>query len=76
MSRDWEGFLIESKKYMNHPDYWNEWDVAADWYPDGWTRADKRTASLRFWVGCPRAWLRFHWYVLRDAAFSFAGSVS
>ena len=60
----WEGFLVESKKYMNYPDYWNEWDVDADWYPDGWTMADKRRAALLFWLRYPRAWLRFHWSVI------------
>ncbi len=61
----WRGFREESKAYMNHPDYWKEWNVAADWYPDGWTMAGKRWASLRFWVSYPRAWLRFHFFIMR-----------
>ncbi len=59
----WQGFLTESKKYMNHPDYWKEWE----WYdpvdcPTGWTMAGRQRAKLRFWVQFPLAWVKFHWY--------------
>jgi len=62
----WEGFLIESKKFMNHPDYWNEWDIKADWYPNGWTLHDKRKAKLKFWWKFPKAFIKFHYYGFRD----------
>ncbi len=57
----WEGFLIESKKYMNHPDYWKERN-AYPYKSDGWTMGDKRRANLRFWFALPVAWLRFMYY--------------
>jgi hypothetical protein len=36
----WKGFIVESKKYMNHPDNWNEWD-AYPYKPDGWIPTSK-----------------------------------
>ena len=55
----WQGFLKESKSYMNHPDHWKEWN-AYPYKPDGWTAADRRRAKLRFWVHFPVAWVRFY----------------
>jgi len=69
----WKGFLTESKSYMNHPDYWKEWNAQlylADGQLDpdypGWTMAGKRKAALKFWKAFPRAWIRFYWLVVRD----------
>lgn len=62
----WQGFVEESKRYMNHPSCWNEWDWKGVDYPDGWTTRDKRHAALKFWLAFPRAWVRFHWFALRD----------
>ena len=62
---EWQGFITESKKYMNHPDFWRE----RDWQPyepDGWTEAKRRQAILKFWLAFPRAWIRYHWYCLLD----------
>ena len=69
----WQGFLTESKSYMNHPDLWKEWNAQlylSDGQPDldypGWTMEDRRKAALKFWLSFPRAWIRFHWAVVRD----------
>ncbi len=68
----WQGFVTESKKYMNHPDYWKEWMDKRFMHPSdpdfqyGWTVADKRTAKLKFWLGFPKAWLKFQWFTLKD----------
>lgn len=40
---EWRGFLVESKSFMNYPEY-----------------------KLNFWVYFPRAWIRFHFYILQD----------
>lgn len=61
----WRGFREESKAYMNHPDYWKEWDHISV-FSGGWTMADRQRAKWRFWVGYPRAWLRFHFFTVRD----------
>ena len=61
----WLGFIKESKIYMNYPTYWAEWD-AYPYRSDGWTMADKRRGKLKFWLAFPRAWLRFHWYMISD----------
>ena len=70
----WRGFVEESKSYMNHPDYWKEWNAALYLedgitpdpnYP-GWTNRDVFYAILNFWRKFPRSWLRFHWLVFRD----------
>ena len=68
----WQGFVTESKKYMNHPDYWFEWMDKRFMHPEdhdfqyGWTMWDKRVTTLKFWLAFPRAWLRFQWFTLRD----------
>lgn len=69
----WKGFLTESKLYMNHPDHWKEWTAQlylSNGQPDtnypGWTMGDRRKAVLKFWARFPRAWIRFHWYAVRD----------
>jgi len=62
---EWQGFVIESKRYMNHPDFWKQWD----WLPykmSGWTETKRRKAILKFWLAFPRVWIRYHWYCLRD----------
>lgn len=61
----WQGFLIESKKYMNHPDYWPEWNVRK-YDPEGWTMKDKRKAAFSFWCGFLRAALRFYFFTIRE----------
>ena len=61
----WQGFVIESKKYMNHPDYWRECD-AKPYNPNGYNMWDNRIASMKFWLAFPKAWLRFYWLTLRD----------
>ncbi len=61
----WQGFVTESKKYMNHPDYWPEWNCA-DYEPNGWTMGDKRIAALKFWLKFPKAWIKFQWLTVRD----------
>ena len=59
----WTNFTEESKKYMNHPKYWNEND-AYPYSPNGWKLRDKRKASILFWIKYPRAFVRF-WYYSR-----------
>lgn len=66
----WRGFIKESKSYMNHPDYWPEWlaSVKSDWTGE-WTRSGKKdvkNAKIDFWRKFPRAWMRFHWFILCD----------
>ena len=61
----WQGFLTESKKYMNHPDYWKEWDMYP-YKPDGWTQKDKCKSAFMFWAGFPGAFVRFYFYCFRD----------
>ncbi len=69
---DWQGFLKESKSYMNYPTLhhgrWREWlmqlylengDPDLD-YP-GWTWAEMQKEKLEFWRKFPRAWFIFHW---------------
>lgn len=72
MSKAWQGFVTESKRFMNHPDYWHEWDAAAPYAPSGWTQASKRRAAFKFWCAFPRAAVRFYWLCLRDFMKSFA----
>lgn len=67
----WQGFLKESKQYMHHPDHWKEWQAAL--YNEdgtvavpGWTDANKRKAKTKFWLQFPKAWLKFHYYGIRD----------
>ena len=62
----WEGFLPESKKFMHHPDCWNEWDSKSDWHPNGWTMKDKHKAVRKFWLGFPKAFVKFCYYTFRD----------
>ena len=73
----WRGFTKESKEYTNYPGLkkgeWAEWNAQlylADGKPDlnyiGWTNAQRRKAILKFWLQYPRAWLRFHWSIVRD----------
>ena len=61
----WQGFVTESKKYMNHPDHWNEWNHER-YKQRGWTTRDKWIAKLKFWLRFPRAWLRFRVFTLKD----------
>jgi len=69
MSR--KGFLVESKAYMNHPDHWHEQNHA-DVLVGGWTAASRQRAKVKFWLAFPRAWLRFHWFILRDSCYALA----
>ena len=66
----WTNFLRESKKYMNHPDYWDksrETDTGKkEFYPDRWTWKDARKAKIQFWKGFFPAACRFYWYCFRD----------
>jgi len=55
---EWQGFIKESKKYMNHPDFWAE--------NSSRTVADKREAAIKFWISFPIPCLRFYCYTLRD----------
>lgn len=61
----WQGFVIESKRYMNHPDYWPERNNS-QYKVGGWTTRDKRIAALKFWLAFPQAWIRFQWLILWD----------
>ena len=62
---NWQGFVEESKSYMNHPDYWPERNNK-DYKLGGWTMRDKRIAALKFWLAFPRAWLRFQRFTFKD----------
>jgi len=68
----WQGFLVESKAYMNHPDHWHEWNHASVLI-DGWTNVNKRKAKIKFWWVFPRAWLCFHWFIFRDNCQAMSG---
>lgn len=66
----WEGFIKESKKYMDYPRHdqgrfaeWNAWPYA----PDGWTDKERRSAKLKFWLGFPKASIRFWFFTARDS---------
>lgn len=61
----WKGFLTESKLYMNHPDHWKEWNHHTV-LEGGWTAEGKRIARLEFWKAFPKAWVKFHWHIIRD----------
>ncbi len=73
---EWRGFVVESKRYMGHPDYsdyWAEYKAQlylADGTPDpdytGWTEKDRFRAKVTFWRKFPRAWVRFYWLVFQD----------
>ena len=75
----WQGFVKESKSYMNHPDYWAAHRRRNEWYTlGGWKVWNKASiAALKFWLAFPRAWLRFQWFTLRDwlrfHLFTFGG---
>jgi len=63
----WRGFVEESKRYMNHLDYWKEWkeqlyyeDGTRDTDYPGWTDKDIFYATLNFWRKFPRACIRFY----------------
>lgn len=62
----WKGFVKESKSYMNHPDYWHEYNANKFEGDGGWTINDKRRTKLEFWLAFPRAFIRFYWFELRD----------
>lgn len=62
----WKGFVVESKSYLNHPDYWKERN-SAQVIEGGWTMGDKRKAKLIFWLKFPGAFLRFYRVALRSA---------
>jgi L-rhamnose isomerase len=61
----WQGFITESKKFMNHPDYWPECN-AHPYKPDGWTIASKRKAAFKFWIAFPKAAMKFYFYTACD----------
>ena len=63
--RTWQGFVTESKQYMNHPDCWQEHNWKG-YTAGGWCMCEKRAAALKFWLAFPRAWLRFAWFTVRD----------
>jgi len=62
---EWQGFIKESKKYMNHPDYWTEYSSIL-YRENGWTVADKRKAAIKFWILFPIPCVKFYCYTLRD----------
>jgi hypothetical protein len=65
----WEGFLKESKKYMDYPcndrGRFAEWN-AYPYAPNGWTDHERRLAKIKFWLGFPRASIRFWFFTARD----------
>jgi hypothetical protein len=65
----WKGFIVESKKYMNHPDNWNEWD-AYPYKPDGWIPTSKRKASFYFWIKFPKAAMIFYFLIISNFVYN------
>lgn len=71
---EWKGFVIESKIHMGYPGYRRCGDeyFAGDHRPqmsgEEWarTRPERRRKKIEFWLVFPYAWLRFHWFMLRD----------